>query len=310
MTSAAGIVVVLPIVLLLLLSSSQPTAICASAESTTDLSEAFASGMASPLEKELSSAGLTGFASLLRHAGLMPELELRARTGSTMTVFAPTNDALMRADPALLAFLKLPRNGALLRDVLLFHVVARPVSAFAWEGAQATLQGAPIALHVDSLAFQVGGTTVKQYRALTLSLDLLGEGPLSGEGADAEFAQRSGLEVGGSGTAGTVVVHTINALLVPPFLDEALSLAAGDLSIVAATDSSGRLLAELESATPAPASAPSSSPDPPPVQPSPPPPVAPSPPPPKSGAPGVSALSLRQLVPSVAVAISAIVVLL
>ncbi|GJP70933.1 hypothetical protein CLOP_g1825 [Closterium sp. NIES-67] len=216
MTSAAGIVVVLPIVLLLLLSSSQPTAICASAESTTDLSEAFASGMASPLEKELSSAGLTGFASLLRHAGLMPELELRARTGSTMTVFAPTNDALMRADPALLAFLKLPRNGALLRDVLLFHVVARPVSAFAWEGAQTTLQGAPIALHVDSLAFQVGGTTVKQYRALTLSLDLLGEGPLSREGADAEFAQRSGLEVGGSGTAGTVVVHTINALLVPP----------------------------------------------------------------------------------------------
>ncbi|GJP60769.1 hypothetical protein CLOP_g17994 [Closterium sp. NIES-67] len=279
MTNAAALVAVLPIVLFLLLPS-QPAAICASAESTNSLSDAFATGVASPLGKELSSAGLTGFASLLRHAGLMPELDLRARTGSVMTVFAPTNNALMRADPALLAFLKLPRNGALLRDILLFHVVARPISAFAWEGTQATLQGAPIALHVDSLAFQVGGTTVKQYRALTLSLDLLSEGPLSGEGAD--FARRSGLELGESGTVGTVVVHTINALLVPPFLDDALSLTTGDLYIVAATDSNGRKLAELGSATPTPASAPSSTPPPPPVQPSPPPPVAASPPPPRA----------------------------
>ncbi|CAI5504644.1 unnamed protein product [Closterium sp. Naga37s-1] len=234
----------------------------ASAESAHQSSDVFASGVDSTLERELSSAGLTGFASLLKHAGLIPELELRVRFGSALTVFAPTNVALMRADPALLAFLKLPRNAELLRDVLLYHVVARPVSAFAWEGSYETLQGAPIALHVDALAFQVGGTSVKQYRALTLSLTPLSpDEHLSGKAADSTAASAQ-LSAGDTGSS-TVVVHTVNALLLPPSVDELLSLTAGDLSIVGGMGEGGRQLAESSGFASASASAPSASPPPP-----------------------------------------------
>ncbi|CAI5462692.1 unnamed protein product [Closterium sp. Yama58-4] len=215
----------------------------ASAESLHETSGAFVSGVDPTLERELSSAGLTGFASLLKHAGLIPQLELRARFGSALTVFAPTNVALMRADPALLAFLKLPRNAALLRDVLLYHVVARPVSAFAWDGSYETLQGAPIALHVDALAFQVGGTSVKQYRALTLSLTPLSpDERLSGKGVDSAAASAQ-LSAGDAGSS-TVVVHTVNALLLPPSVDDLLSMTAGDLSLAAGMGEGGRQLAE------------------------------------------------------------------
>ncbi|CAI5462295.1 unnamed protein product [Closterium sp. Yama58-4] len=216
----------------------------ASAESAYESSDAFASGVDSTLERELSSAGLTGFVSLLKHAGLIPELELRVRFGSALTVFAPTNVALLRADPALLAFLKLPRNAELLRDVLLYHVVARPVSAFAWEGSYETLQGAPIALHVDALAFQVGGTSVKQYRAVTLSLNPLSpDERLSGKAADSAAASAQ-LSAGDAGSS-TVVVHTVNALLLPPSVDDLLSMTAGDLSIVGGMDEGGRQLGEF-----------------------------------------------------------------
>ncbi|CAI5529426.1 unnamed protein product [Closterium sp. Naga37s-1] len=258
----------------------------ASAESAHESSDMFSSGVDSSLERELSSAGLTGFATLIKHAGLMPELELRARLGSALTVFAPTNVALMRADPALLAFLKLPRNAALLRDVLLFHVVARPVSAFAWEGSYETMQGAPIALHVDALAFQVGGTSVKQYRALTLFLNPLSPDERhSGEGAQSAAASAQLSIEGGAGGSSTVVVHTVNALLLPPSVDDLLLMTAGDLSIAAGMGEGGRQLAESSgSGSPAPASSPNPAPAPP-VQPSPPPPTPASPPPPpKSGA--------------------------
>ncbi|CAI5504029.1 unnamed protein product [Closterium sp. Naga37s-1] len=266
MTRFALFVAMLPLVLLLL-GSSQPAAMLASAESANG-SHAFASGVDSTVERELSSAGLTGFSSLLKHAGLMPELELRARFGSALTVFAPTNVALMRADPALLAFLKLPRNAALLRDVLLYHVVARPVSAFAWEGSYETMQGAPIALHVDALAFQVGGTSVKQYRALTLSLTPLASderiSASAGEGADSASASAaagaSAQLIDAAGGSSTVVVHTINALLLPPSVDESLSLTAGDLSIAAGMGEGGRQLAESSGFASASASAPSASP--------------------------------------------------
>ncbi|CAI5938860.1 unnamed protein product [Closterium sp. NIES-64] len=154
----------------------------------------------------------------------------------------------MRSDPALLAFLKLPRNAELLRDVLLYHVVARPVSAFAWEGSYETMQGAPIALHVDALAFQVGGTSVKQYRALTLFLNPLSpDERLSAKAADSAAASAQ-LSAGDAGSS-TVVVHTVNALLLPPSVDELLSLTAGDLSIAAGMGEGGRQLAELSGRT-------------------------------------------------------------
>ncbi|CAI5938864.1 unnamed protein product [Closterium sp. NIES-64] len=188
----------------------------ASAQSAHESSDVVSSGVDLSLERELSSAGLTGFASLIKQAGIMPELELRARFGSALTIFAPTNVALMRADPALLAFLKLPRNAALLRDVLLYHVVARPVSAFAWEGSYETLQGAPIALHVDELAFQVGGTSVKQYRALTLSLTPLSpaEERHSGKGADSAAASAQ-LSAGDAGSSTVVRVAPPTGPAVP-----------------------------------------------------------------------------------------------
>ncbi|CAI5986158.1 unnamed protein product [Closterium sp. NIES-64] len=232
------------------------------AQSAHESSDVVSSGVDLSLERELSSAGLTGFASLIKQAGIMPELELRARFGSTLNIFAPTNVALMRADPALLAFLKLPRNAALLRDVLLYHVVERPVSAFAWEGSYETLQGAPIALHVDELAFQVGGTSVKQYRALTLSLTPLSpaEERHSGKGADSAAASAQ-LSAGDAGSS-TVVVHTVNALLLPPFVEDLLSLSAGDLSIVGGMGECGRQLAESSGFASASASSPSASPPP------------------------------------------------
>ncbi|CAI5465024.1 unnamed protein product [Closterium sp. Yama58-4] len=254
------------------------------------------------MEKELTFAGLTGFVSLLKQAGLMSELEVRARNGSALSLFAPTNEALMRTDPALLAFLKLPRNEAMLRDVLLYHVIEKPVSAFAWEGSYTTLQGAPIQLHVDALAFQVGESTVKQYKAVTMSMGMAEE-----ESADV--------------FAGTVVVHSMNALLVPPFLDE--TFLHTDLNVIVGeanefdvdqglygSDIRRSMLAGAPGSMPLPGPPVTPPPPPPtesPVQPLPtPPPPTTAPPPPKS-APG--SLAFRQLLPTMGVALLALVAL-
>ncbi|CAI5488124.1 unnamed protein product [Closterium sp. Naga37s-1] len=242
------------------------------------------------LEKELSLAGLTGFLSLLKQGGLLSELELRARNGSAVTLFAPTNEALMRTNPAFLAFLKLQRNDAMLHDVLMYHVIEKPVSAFAWEGSFSTLQGAPIQLHVDALAFQVGDSTVKQYKAVTMSMGL---------------ADGQSVEV----FAGTIVVHSINSLLVPPALDEAFLETDLNTILAEGNESDGdqglygsdirrSMLAGAPGSEPLPGPPVTSSPPPPPsptvpVQPLPTPPPAPTtaPPPPKSAPDTLDALN-------------------
>ncbi|CAI5498269.1 unnamed protein product [Closterium sp. Naga37s-1] len=257
------------------------------------------------LEKELTFAGLTGFVSLIKQGGLLSELELRARNGSAVTLFAPTNEALMRSNPAFLAFLKLQRNDPMLRDVLMYHVIEKPVSAFAWEGSFSTLQGAPIQLHVDSLAFQVGDSTVKQYKAVTMSMGL----------ADGQSAEVF---------AGTIVVHSINSLLVPPALDEAFLQTDLNTILAEGNESDGdqglygsdirrSMLAGAPGSEPLPGPPVTSSPPPPPsptvpVQPLPTPPPAPTtaPPPPKS-APGL--LALRQLLPTLSFAFLALAAL-
>ncbi|GJP45883.1 hypothetical protein CLOM_g5225 [Closterium sp. NIES-68] len=200
----------------------------------------------SAVAEQLNSAGFSGFVKLLESADLLQMVHDKLKTGD-VTLFVPTNEALMyQISPAVLAFLKAPRNKALLRQVLLFHVVSEHISAFQWDGKHTSLEGSPVELRMDALAFYAANNPVKQYNAITLE-----------EGA---------------------VVHSIKGLLIPPTAESLL------VNIQSDTDQDGRRILG-DAATAAVAAPPSAAPPPPPVDtkpvPSMPPPV-PSPPPPPS----------------------------
>ncbi|CAI5537500.1 unnamed protein product [Closterium sp. Naga37s-1] len=144
-----------------------------------------------PVAEQLNSAGFSGFVKLLESADLLPTIHDKLKTGD-MTLFVPTNEALMyQISPAMLAFLKAPRNKALLRQVLLFHIVSEHISAFQWDGTHTSMEGSPVELRMDALAFYAANTPVKQYNAITLE-----------EGA---------------------VVHSIKGLLIPPTAESLLA---------------------------------------------------------------------------------------
>ncbi|CAI5490073.1 unnamed protein product [Closterium sp. Naga37s-1] len=144
-----------------------------------------------PVAEQLNSAGFSGFVKLLESADLLPTIHDKLKTGD-MTLFVPTNEALMyQISPAMLAFLKAPRNKALLRQVLMFHIVSEHISAFQWDGKHTSMEGSPVELRMDALAFYAANNPVKQYNAITLE-----------EGA---------------------VVHSIKGLLIPPTAESLLA---------------------------------------------------------------------------------------
>lgn len=121
----------------------------------------------SSVMKQLSSSQFTGFMKLVEHAGVLPEIEEALKAGKGLTVFAPTDDALMyHTSPTLLAFLKLAENKEHLRKVVLSHIVTERLSPFQWEGHHSTLEGAPLKLSMDANAFYADKVAVSQYNAL------------------------------------------------------------------------------------------------------------------------------------------------
>ncbi len=77
------------------------------------------------------------------------------------TVFAPTDEAFAKVDPAVLAKLLLPENKAALAKVLTYHVVAGKVmAADVKTGEVATVEGSKAALVADAGKVTIDGATV------------------------------------------------------------------------------------------------------------------------------------------------------
>jgi len=93
--------------------------------------------------------------SLVKQAGLAGALSTK-----TVTVFAPTNAAFAKVPKATLA--KLGKDKALLKKVLLYHVVAGRVPASKVVGLSSvkTLEGGALPIMVDGSKVTVGGANV------------------------------------------------------------------------------------------------------------------------------------------------------
>jgi transforming growth factor-beta-induced protein len=114
------------------------------------------------------------------------------------TVFAPTDEAFAKVDPAVLAKLLLPENKAALAKVLTYHVVAGKVmAADVKTGEVATVEGSKAALVADAGKVTIDGANV----------------------VTADVAASNG------------VIHVIDAVILPKDLDLA-SLTAGDAAPV------------------------------------------------------------------------------
>jgi outer membrane protein OmpA-like peptidoglycan-associated protein len=114
------------------------------------------------------------------------------------TVFAPTDEAFAKVDPAVLAKLLLPENKAALAKVLTYHVVAGKVmAADVKTGEVATVEGSKASLVADAGKVTIDGATV----------------------VTADVAASNG------------VIHVIDAVILPKDLDLA-SLTSGDAPAV------------------------------------------------------------------------------
>lgn len=93
--------------------------------------------------------------ALAKQAGLAGALSTK-----TVTVFAPTDAAFAKVPKATLA--KLKKNKALLKRVLLYHVVAGRVPASKVVGLMSvkTLEGSSLPIMVDGSKVTVGGATI------------------------------------------------------------------------------------------------------------------------------------------------------
>jgi transforming growth factor-beta-induced protein len=112
---------------------------------------------ASVFEAALARPEFSTLVSLLRAA----DLEGTLRTGGPFTVFAPTNDAFAKLDPALVASLTQPANKQKLAKVLRYHVLgSRLVSADIRAGKQATALGPTIDLAKTEAEVTVNGANV------------------------------------------------------------------------------------------------------------------------------------------------------
>ncbi|CAI5512576.1 unnamed protein product [Closterium sp. Naga37s-1] len=85
---------------------------------------------------------------------------------SPLTVFAPSNDALLSLSPAALAGLQSSDNREALRKILMFHFIPAKVSPFEWNGWKPTLLGSPVELQMGSDTFSVANVTVTTANAI------------------------------------------------------------------------------------------------------------------------------------------------
>jgi uncharacterized surface protein with fasciclin (FAS1) repeats len=97
----------------------------------------------------------TTLVKLVKQAGLVGALSTK-----TVTVFAPTDAAFAKVPKATLA--KLAKDRALLKKVLLYHVVAGrvPASKAVTLSQAKTLEGSSLSLMVDGSTLKVDGAAV------------------------------------------------------------------------------------------------------------------------------------------------------
>ncbi|CAI7895495.1 unnamed protein product, partial [Closterium sp. NIES-54] len=119
------------------------------------------------LAARLTAYGLTGFAHLLRESGVLEGVP-QLHTFSPLTVFAPSNDALLSLSPAALAGLQSSDNRETLRRILMFHFIPVRLSPFDWNGRETTLLGTPVELHMGSDSFFVANVTVTKANAIKI----------------------------------------------------------------------------------------------------------------------------------------------
>ena len=145
----------------------------------------------------LKSAGnFTILTDLVRMAGLTDTLN---GTGP-FTIFAPTDDAFAKLDPAEVKLLQDPRNDAQLARVLKYHVVSGAKNAASLRtGKLKTVDGASISLTVDA-----GAVTINGDSAVTASDIIASNGLIHVVDTVLTPADLTAL-VGGSNTAGSTI---------------------------------------------------------------------------------------------------------
>jgi len=116
-----------------------------------------AAGESDIVSTAVAAGQLTTLASLLQAAGLVDTL----KTGGPFTVFAPTDAAFAKVPKSTLA--KLGKDKALLKSVLLYHVVSGKVPAstvVTLNGKTAkTVNGAPVKISVKGGKVYLNGST-------------------------------------------------------------------------------------------------------------------------------------------------------
>ena len=133
---------------------------------TALISLTFAYADDTSLAKQLAISGHSGFARLVELANITSAIEAAGARGG-VTVFAPTDKTLMHEGSlSLLPYLTAPGNEETRKHILLYHMVDQRISAFKWAGTHPTLEGSSVALHLDSLSFQVADVGVTQYNTV------------------------------------------------------------------------------------------------------------------------------------------------
>jgi transforming growth factor-beta-induced protein len=178
---------------------AQPTT--TAAEQTTTAGEATTTTAAETpadiVDTALAAGGFTTLATALTQAGLVDTL----RGEGPFTVFAPTDDAFAELPAGTLA--ELLADTEALTAVLTYHVVEGEVLAEDLEeGEVDTVNGAPLEVEIDGDTVRVGGATV----------------------TTADIVASNG------------VIHVIDAVLLPPDVDEPAEQAATVLDVIRQPD--------------------------------------------------------------------------
>ncbi|CAI5466476.1 unnamed protein product [Closterium sp. Yama58-4] len=112
----------------------------------------------------LANLGHSAFRALLQHSAVRSAIG-GALNGAPFTVFAPTDESLVRLPAAIVAVLRNSSQIETLRQVVLYHFVREKISRFAWECPWRTMQGESVVLHLDSANLTVSDVPVLEYAA-------------------------------------------------------------------------------------------------------------------------------------------------
>ncbi|CAI5949984.1 unnamed protein product [Closterium sp. NIES-65] len=121
-------------------------------------------GEGSMAERGEGGEGSMAERALLQHSAVRSAIG-GALNGAPFTVFAPTDESLVRLPAAIVAVLRNSSHMENLRQVMMYHFVRDKISRFAWEGPWRTVQGESVVLHLDDASFTVSDVPVLEYAA-------------------------------------------------------------------------------------------------------------------------------------------------